>query len=95
MKYSYSEYFNTVAISIERLLAGVYLESNLLCLCLHGFCLRAEMSSWKLHHILAHDCVSGFHGQVGWNPAFWVGWLKDEDSEFYLLFMYHIFTSER
>lgn len=53
-----------MAISIERLLAGAYLESNLLCLCLHGFCLKAEMSSGSFITYLHMTVYLGSKGRL-------------------------------
>ena len=57
-----------MAVPIERLLAGVCLENNLSCLCVYVGSKRQD-KLWKLHCVPTRDCVSGFHGQVVWNPA--------------------------
>lgn len=90
----HSEYYNAVAVSIERFLASVCLENNLSCSCVYVGSER-HGKLWKLCGVRTRDCVSGLPGQVVWNPALRGGGWKITFPEPHLLCMYHICPAER
>lgn len=91
----YSEYYNAVAISVERWLASVYLENNLLCLSVYvGSVSRAERSSGSFMVYLHMTVCVGSMGR--WDGTLPLGGVAEREiPELHLLFMHHVCTWER